>query len=284
MVNKKIWVASVALALAIVTSSLSCTAATNTSQPNPAASGPAIDIAYSGAFAGQTASGLLTLVVRLTIENTGYESFNTSPDSFSVRVDDYSYGFSDSDLKTTELQDGETVSGELTFQVPPEAATTRTGYNLQHSGQPLHNIRWSKQVGSPSSATSSIPAVSIVYSDSYMWVKESGSLYLLIYVTIENRGYESFNTSPERFSLVMGQILGEPARRAPIQFDGALSDKKDGAYSDLRSYDLQNGGKLTGTLAFLVPPEILSSTERYTLNYSGVRSYNILWSWKPPAQ
>ena len=282
--NKKTWVVSVALALAVVTFSLSCGAATKTSLPYTTASGPVIDITYSGTFGSQTASGLLKLVLDLTIENRGYESFKTSPDGFLVTVNDYPYYYSDGDLDTIELRDGEKISGEVAFQVPPEAAMTRVGYRLEHSGQNLVNIRWSKQAGPAAAAQLSQPSVSITYSDSYMWVRESGSLYLLIDVTIENKGYESFNTSPERFSLVMGQILGESARRAPIRFDGALSDKKDGAYSDLRSYDLQNGGKLTGTLAFLVPPEILSSTERYTLNYSGVRSYNILWSWKAPTK
>jgi hypothetical protein len=153
---------------------------------------------------------------------------------------------------------------------------------MQHSGQALHNIRWSKQEGSAVENPASAPQVSITYSDAYMWVKETRSLYLLVDLTIENKGYESFNTSPEYFTLILGNILGETTPRPPIAFDGVLSDEKDGAFSDLRSYDLQAGGKLTGTLAFPVPTDILRATERYKIQYSGVRAYNINWEWKPP--
>jgi len=277
------------LILATVMLGLSCSPATKTSPPgapesNTAASNPVIAITYSGTFAGQTASGLLKLVVDVTIENGGYESFNISPEGFSVTVDNYSYQSSESDIETVDLIDGDKISGRLIFQVPPVAATTRVGYQMEHSGQTLHNIQWFKQDNSPISAPVSTPEVSITYSDAYMWVKDTGSLYLLVDMTIENKGYESFNTSPKYFSLAMGNILGQSSSTPPISFDGALSDKKDGAYSNLRSYDLQNGGKLSGTLAFPVPTEILSCTERYRIDYSGVRSYNIQWSWKPPQQ
>jgi hypothetical protein len=243
-----------------------------------------IAITYSGTFAGQTASGFLKLVVDVTIENGGYESFNTSPERFSVMVDNYSYHSSESDLRTVDLPDGDKISGQLVFQVPPVAATTRVGYQMEHSPKTLHNIQWLKQANVPVLAPVSTPEVLITYSDAYMWVKESSSLYLTVNMTIENRGYESFNTSPEYFTLFLGNVLGESVQRPPISFDGVLSDKKDGAYSNLRSYDLQNGGKLSGTLAFHVPPEILLCTERYRIDYSGVRSYNIQWSWKPPKQ
>jgi len=196
-------------------------------------------------------------------------------------VDNYSYQASESDFQTIDLPDGDKIDGKLVFQVPPVAATTRVGYQMRHSGQTQLNIQWSKQADSPVSAPASTPEVSITYSDNYMWVKQTGSLYLLVDLTIENRGYESFNTSPEYFTLILGNILGETSPRPPISFDGTLSDQKDGAYSDLRSYDLQNGGMLRGRLAFPVPTDIQRATERYTINYSGVRSYNIQWSWKP---
>jgi len=287
--NKKIWLIPIMLTLAAVILSLSCSPAAKTlpsglSAYKTAVSNPVITITYSGIFAGQTASGLLKLLVDLTIENRGYESFNTSPESFSVKVSKYSYRFSESDLQTVNLADGDKIQGKLAFQVPPEAATTRVGYEMEHSGKPLHDIQWFKQANSTVSAPVSTPEVSITYSDTYMWVKESSSLYLLVDLTIENRGYESFNTSPKYFTLALGNILGQSSPTPPISYDGALSDKKDGAYSDLRSYDLQNGGKVSGTLAFQVPTEILACTERYRIDYSGVRFYNIQWSWKPPPQ
>lgn len=243
---------------------------------------PVIAINYLGIFTGQTASGFLKLAVDVNIENEGYQSFNTSPDLFSVIVDDYSYHLSDSDLPTVELADGDNISGKLIFQVPPAAATTRVGYKMVHSGQTLQNIRWLKQDNSLVSNPLSTPEVSITYSDSYMWVKESNSLYLLVDMTIENRGYESFNTSPEYFTLILSSIIGQSNPPPPVSFDGELSNEKDGAYSNLRSYDLQNGGKLNGTLAFKVSTDIFKSTERYRIDYSGVRAYNIRWSWTPP--
>ena len=131
-VNKKIWLITVMLILATVMLGLSCSPATKTSPPgapesNTAASNPVIAITYSGTFAGQTASGLLKLVVDVTIENGGYESFNISPEGFSVTVDNYSYQSSESDIETVDLIDGDKISGRLIFQVPPVAATTRVG-------------------------------------------------------------------------------------------------------------------------------------------------------------
>jgi len=282
-VKKKIWLISVMLILAALVPGLGCGSGAKTATPAAAAStGPFIAITYSGTFAGQTASGYLNLLVDLTIENTGYQTFNTSPGHFSVLVDNYSYPASESSLKTVDLPAGDKINGKLVFQVPPAAATTRVGYQMGHSDQATHNIRWTKLTDSPVSAAASTPEISITYSDAYMWVKETRSLYLLVDLNIENKGYESFNTSPEYFTLILGNILGETTPRPPIAFDGVLSDEKDGAFSDLRSYDLQNGGKLTGTLAFPVPTDILRATERYKIQYSGVRTYNINWEWKPP--
>lgn len=281
--NKKIWFISVVLPLVMATLCLSCSPS-SAPAPDITVANPSVSITYSGTFAGQTASGYLNLVIDLTIENKGYESFNTSPADFSVMADDYSYPVSGNDLQTVDLLFGDKISGKLIFQVPPEAATAKVGYQMQHSKQTLHNIKWSKEDNSPIVTPALTPEVLISYSDSFMWVKETSSLYLLIDMVIENKGYESFSTAPEYFSLVLGNILGQSSPTPPISFDGELSDEKDGAYSDLRAYDLQNGGKLGGRLAFKVPAEILASTERYRLDYSGVRFYNIQWSWKPPQQ
>jgi hypothetical protein len=281
--NKNIWFKFVLLALGMATIGVGCSPS-GTPTTNTSVSKPVISITYTGTFAGQTAAGYLNLVVDINIENKGYQSFDTSPAKFSVQVEDYSYTAAEVDLQTVNLADGDQIGGKLVFQVPPVAGTTRVGYQMQHSGQTLHNIQWSERAISAVSSPASTPEVSITYSDAYMWVKETGSLYLLVDLTIENKGYESFNTSPEHFTLILGNILGESTPRPPITFDGTLSNQKDGAYSDLRSYDLQNGGKLGGKLAFKVPTDIQRATERYKLEYSGVRSYNILWSWEPPQQ
>jgi hypothetical protein len=262
-----------------------CSSQPNEPTPEKSISKPAIEITYSSVFAGQTASGYLNLMVDLTIKNKGAEPFNTSPAKFSVLVDDYSYPPVQSDLDAVDMAGGDIMSGQLTFQVPPEAASTRVGYQMSYSGQDRQNVEWLKTSGPSITQTEPsgfVPAVNITYSENYMWVKESSSLYLLVEMTIENRGYESFNTSPKYFSLVMGDIFGEPGPHPPISFDGLLSDQRDGSYSDMRSFDLQNGAKISGRLAFKVPTYIFKATESNKIEYSGVRTYNIQWTKTPP--
>jgi hypothetical protein len=252
-------------------------------------SAAAVIIDYSAAFVGQAASGYLNLVVDMTIENRGDDPFNTTPDNFAVEVNDYSYKARESDLPAVELESGDTVSGRLHFQVPPAAATTRVGYTLVYSGAGGHDVEWRRQPDPLSGNTQPAqPVVEITYYGSadgeYMWESSTRTLYLLVDVTITNRGYESFNTSPEYFSLVIGRIFGQSTPEPPIKFDGGLSEERDEAYSDLRSYDLQNGGTLAGTLAFKVPRTILAATEPYRLEYSGLRAYNIQWFRGAPKQ
>jgi hypothetical protein len=270
---------AILLIVCVLLSAMSCGKTATTSSIS--SSQPVINITYSANFSGETASGKLELSVGLSIENRGYDLFNTSSENFLVVVGDYSYPPSKSNLPAVDLKNQETIKGSLTFQVPPEAATTRVGYKMGHSAQTSRNIQWIKQVATTTTGAEA-PAVLISYTDSYMWVKETSRLYLLIDMTIENKGYESFNTSPERFKLQLGNIIGRFETTTPIAFDGNISNEKDGAYSNLRSYDLQNGGKLNGTLAFPVPTDIYAATERYSLDYKGVRSYNIQWQWYPP--
>jgi hypothetical protein len=237
---------------------------------------PEIIITYSGVFTGQSPSGSLNLVIDLVIENRGYARFNASPDGFSVKVSDYHYDGREPDLVEIDLANGEQVSGRLFFQVPAMAASSRVGYSLVYSETTGHKLSINR-LDSGRIASDSGPAVLISYTGQLMWVKTTSSLYLLVDMTIENLGYESFATSPEYFKLIIGNIFGQSSPLAPISYDGSLTEERDGAYSDLRSYDLQNGGKLSGKLAFPVPPSVLAATESYRLEYSGLRDYNVLW-------
>jgi archaellum component FlaG (FlaF/FlaG flagellin family) len=272
----KFWAVSSSLAFLATMLATGCAPASNNTGSNSG-----VSITYSGTFSGQAASGYLNLMVDVTIENNGQSLFNTSPDNFSMLVDGYAYPVFDNEIQTIDLSNGDKISGKLQFQVPPEAATSTVGYKLDYSGQTVSNIQWIKQDNTRVSSTDTNVVVSITYTGSYMWVKETKSLYLLVDMTIENKGYESFNTSPEYFSLVIGNILDRNAPVPPIPFDGLLSSERDGSYSDLRSYDLQDGGKLTGRLAFQVPTDILASTESYRIEYNGVRVYNIQWYMVP---
>jgi hypothetical protein len=242
----------------------------------------AIVVDYSAAFAGQTSTGYLNLVVDMTIENRGYESFTASPDVFAIAVDEYAYRASESDMQPVDLLDGEQMRGRLLFQVPAIAASTRVGYELTYSGESDYRFEWLKQTAAAVAATG--PEILITYTGAYMWVPPESQMYLLLDITIENRGYESFNTAPGRFTLVMGEIFGETGSRPPIGYDGEFSDERDEAFTDLRSYDLQNGGTLSGKIAYRVPKDILAMTESYRIEYSGVRAYNIRWQYVAPPE
>ena len=245
-------------------------------------SNAAIVVEYAGVFSGQTASGNLNLVLVMTVRNRGYESFILSPDAFSVEVNGYQYSVQDSDLPPGELVEGDQVSGRLLFRVPAIAASTRVGYKVNYSDAGAFNLEWVRQA-SPDVASDG-PEILITYTGAYMWVPTESQLYLLLDLTIENRGYESFNTAPERFTLVMGEIFGETGSRPPISYDGEFSDERDEAFTDLRSYDLQDGGTLTGKIAYRVPKDILAMTESYRIDYSGVRAYNIHWKYVTPPE
>lgn len=284
--RKKIWLALTAAALVAFTAS-GCGSGAPWSGNVSGAGSPAIVITYLPAFTGQTAAGTLYLVVDMTIENKGYRSFNTSPDNFSVQVNRYSYPARKSDLPAVDLGDGDRINGKLTFQVPAVAATTRVGYKMEYSGQGRYDLQWLRQADSAVSETdgrTAGPQVIISHSGTYMWDKTTRTLYMIVDMAIENRGYESFNTSPRYFSLVIGNIFGRLQESNTFKFDGELTERRDGAFSDLRSYDLQNGGRLTGKLAFKVPPEVMAATRSYELKYSGVRSYNIQWNMEPVFQ
>jgi hypothetical protein len=240
---------------------------------------PTIEISYTADLSNQTASGYLTLVVNITAVNRGYKNFRVSPDIFSATVGDYAYFVDQSDLKAVTLADGEISRGQLTFLVPADAALPGVGYQLNCTNQDQYNIKWIEIPKNPSgvSETVMVPTITITYSETYMWVKETSSLYLLVYITIRNQGYESFNTNPEYFTLQIGEIFGKPGPQPPVQFDGLLTNARDGSYSDMRAYDLQNGAEISGVIAFKVPVTIFKSMESEKISYSGIRDYHIEW-------
>lgn len=240
-----------------------------------------ITVTYNAVFNGETASGNLYLVVDMSIDNKGYQSFNTSPSNFSVEVGEYSYDASESELPTVELPDGGHIMGKLTFQVPPQAATSRTGYRMAYSGQTHQNVEWVKSTDSPSDDSVppvADPVVNIAYSTDLMWVSSPGiqylkveppgNLYLVVEMTIKNIGYESFDTSPGKFSVEVSSL--------PYSITALVEEE----LIDWRVIDIPNNGEFTGTLAFLVPTEIAQSFYRweYQMRYSGARAYNVEWT------
>lgn len=215
----------------------------------------------------------------MTIENKGYESFNTASSNFCVEVSEYSYNARLSQLDTLELPDGGKIQGKLTFQVPPQAALPKTGYTLAYSGK-AYNIRWVNLPATPTNVSglqASNPVVEIAYSTSLMWlsapgtqylkVKPPGNLYLVVEMTIINRGYESFNTNPDNFTVAVS---------SPIQSFTAAAEEE---LIDWRELNIPNSGKYTGSLVFQVPTEIAQSFYKweYKMIYIGIRSHNVQW-------
>ncbi len=113
----------------------------NTETPTPAS--PVIYIAYEPTFVLQEGLGQV-LILNLAIHNIGYNSFDTSPDYFSVIVNNkpYKYNPSLSDLRTLNVPNGGKVIGKLGFQVPSGTPSREVGFSMQYSGKQLYNVQW----------------------------------------------------------------------------------------------------------------------------------------------
>lgn len=261
-----------AVALCILSSGTGCSS-------RPLDSGTAVSIAYNADFAGETSYGYLILVIEMSIENPGPEPFEVSPSNFLVKVDEYTYIARENQLVTTALPGGVKLNGKLTFHVPPEAALPRIGYTLAYSGPSAAEINWIKLTPTLTAAsTLSNPSVGIAYSTELLWLSAPGTqylkvdppgrLYLVAEISITNYGYESFNTNPDYFTL----MVSHPFLSATAEVEEELID--------WRELSIPNSGKYVGSLAFHVPTDMAQSFYQwnYELVYSGVRDYNIQWT------
>ena len=111
------------------------------------------------------------------------------------------------------------------------------------------------------SATASQPTIAITYSATFTLEPVVGSL-LVLDMIIENRGYQSFNTSPAYFSVVVTN----------------LTYPYDASRSDLKAVNLADGGKISGKLVFQVPSGTASSRVGFRPVYSGTQVYNVQWT------
>jgi hypothetical protein len=116
----------------------------------------------------------------------------------------------------------------------------------------------------PTSTTASNPVIAITYASNVVLEPESGN-YLLVDMTIENRGYAVFNTSPSYF-------------RASIN---NATFTYDAARTTLAVMDLPEGGTLTGRVTFQVPLGAGSGKVTVTLAYYGVQIYNVQFFASP---
>ena len=145
-----------------VTATTSQQAFSSTSQPATAqssattsSSGQSIIITYSGTQTDQPSVGIFDVpksgyiyeLVTFSIINHGYASFSSNPLNFDIVVNNVEYVY---DNATYDLQnplpnmamiDGDSIVGDLAFQVPIGTTTFKPHYN----GAGTYNIQWSMQ-------------------------------------------------------------------------------------------------------------------------------------------
>ena len=92
---------------------------------------------------------------------------------------------------------------------------------------------------------------------------DPGYTYLVIDLDIENRGYDSFNTSCSCFLVIVNNVKYE--------YSDAVLDLED----CLRNVDLLDGGRISGKTVFEVPEEVVRSG--YQLKYESWEEYSIQW-------
>jgi|GEM_PF-4082421 Predicted solute binding protein len=93
------------------------------------------------------------LVVNMTINNNGYNSFSTDPAYFFVVADNTNYTFDasgtydraameDSLWKTVDIPNGGTFTGTLVFQIPMSSSVSSLGYSGYYNQSQSFNIIW----------------------------------------------------------------------------------------------------------------------------------------------
>lgn len=103
---------------------------------------------------------------------------------------------------------------------------------------------------------------------------DAGKVFLLIKMSIENHGYNSFAVNPNYFGVIIDKVA--------YPYDKATYSTK----SPITSLTLLDGGRTDGYLVFQIP----SDKSSYTLGYVGPGDYNIIYgklednSAKPPVK
>ncbi len=152
--------------LGLLVSGISCTKkatqvvyATPTPAPTStfAPVNPKIIITYSsttmtqigtGYFPDTPRAGNVYLVLDMTIQNQAYNSFSVNPLYFSVVVNGVKYDTAvviklQNKLQAANVLNGETMSGNLAFEVP--SSVTSTGFQPTYEGSGTYNVQWTRQ-------------------------------------------------------------------------------------------------------------------------------------------
>lgn len=95
---------------------------------------------------------------------------------------------------------------------------------------------------------------------------DPGKEYMLVNVNVENHGYDEFKLDPSCFKMVVNKIVYDR---------DYLSSMAENGYPPLEDVGLEDGGVLSGWIAFTIP----DGTTAYTLRYRqwSWDDYNIKW-------
>jgi hypothetical protein len=107
-------------------------------------------------------------------------------------------------LKSVDLKDGEAITGKIGYVVAQGLIDNAFRYKMFYDENTDHNVQWSDRQGSDVDINRDpikYPAIKITYSLDFVKNSVNGRSYAIVNVTIENRGYERFNTSPGHFYL-----------------------------------------------------------------------------------
>jgi hypothetical protein len=112
----------------------------------PGVPNPVIQIYYRPLIMIQGGVGSV-LSVNISIDNVGYKTFNTSPDKFSVMINNQKYDYypEGTDLRALDIPNGGKINARLAFVVPQSAASPKVGYTLVYSGDYVYNVQWIKR-------------------------------------------------------------------------------------------------------------------------------------------
>ena len=235
-----------------------------------------ITVNYIPTFEGENAAGFSRLDLAVTISNDGDASFALDPQDFTVMVNDYTYVLSATDLAAADIAAGDSVTGMLSYEVPPTAKISGTGFKLVYGGPSAVNV-WLVRGTPTATIPKGDPYVTIHYNLDWVWiaapgteylkVDPPGNMYLAVEMFVENHGYESFNTNADYFSVTASSL--EATYDSPVEEE----------IIDWRDLDIQDGGSFIGTLMFNLPSKLVQSFYQwnYDFHYAGLRNYNIRW-------
>jgi tetratricopeptide (TPR) repeat protein len=94
---------------------------------------------------------------------------------------------------------------------------------------------------------------------------DPGKQYILVNIKVENHGYDEFNLDPFCIKMIVNKIV----------YDRVYLSLATNGYPPLEEVTLQDGGEMSGYIAFSVP----DGTDEYSLRYDqwSWDDYNIKW-------